>query len=375
MKSKISNAWVAALLALGLTNIVQAQPSPTTVPWWDCTISGPRHGLALISFSTNTFFMQEIIVPLPPSQSSISTGSSGRTVGSGGRNSLGGSPSAPAFQIWGSQTPTGQWGFDNKGRIIGEFFENTIQICTTNTVAFFTNEAFADSSYCLTTTNVIEGFNALVTTCYTNQIICGTNCVTNAVAVASNVVFTTDTITYCIDSTNLLGGSNLVMTTICYSNAITCSAITNAFSFMGTVQPGRSLTLACSTPFGKVTYRGVPATQLPDISGSWYATKTARGERFVEFFQMTPMGGIPNSYNVFNGAGPGYHYEGFAMLSSSRQMGFAVAINPEDPAQSLAIRAVSGPFSSRTIEARTHGWDQTQGSLTNWIGFDAVKSP
>jgi hypothetical protein len=227
MNLKSSKIWMAALLVLGLVNICPAQPSPTTVPWWDCTMNGARHGLALVSFGTNSsFVMQEVIVPLPPSLPS----SNGRTGLGLGRTGSGTSPGSSAFQIWGSETPTGHWGFDNKGRIIGEFFENTIQVCSTNSAPFFTNQAPADGAYCLTTTNVVEGFQALVTVCYTNQIVCGTNCVTNAVPVSTNEVFPIDTITYCLDSTNSLDGTNLLMTTICYSNAITCAAITNDFT-------------------------------------------------------------------------------------------------------------------------------------------------
>jgi hypothetical protein len=373
MKSKFSKAWMAALLAAGLTNLSQAQPSPTTVPWWDCVISGPRHGLALINFSTNTFYIQEVIVPLQPVPSS-----GGRNPGgnSSGRNNTGNSTTTtrtPATQIFGGEILNGRWGFDINGRIIGEFIETSIPVCVTNTVPFFTNQIPVNGSYCLTTTNIIDGLTALVTTCYTNQIVCGTNCVTNAIPVATNDIFPVDTITYCIDSTNSLDGTNLLMTTICYSNAIDCVALTNQFSFVGHVVPGRSLDLVCSTPFGKVTYRGMPAVQLPDISGSWYGTKSQHGVSYLEFFTMTPSSGIPNTYDVSNGVGPGYHYNGFAMLSGYKQFGFVVSINPEDPAGSLAVRGVSGPFNSRKFESITHGWEQPTATFTNWIGFDAVR--
>ena len=66
---------------------------------------------------------------------------------------------------------------------------------------------------------------------------------------------------------------------------------TDALSFVGTVVPGKHLTLATSTSFGNIAYTGVPfTTNLTDLSGSWYGTKIQNKQSFLEFFDLDPFG-------------------------------------------------------------------------------------
>jgi hypothetical protein len=295
-----------ALLLAGSSELVcHAQPDPTTVTW-DCVMAGPRQGIAYLNFaSDNTFTGFEILVPKARKSSSDDRGSGSR----GDEDE----PSVPGTQTFGAGPIEGVWSFDAKGRIIGHFIE----------------------------TSTLE------------------NCVTNAFAISTNGVGISDPNQYCVFTNG---------NTICYTNQVTCSAVTNQISFVGTVVTGQRLNFVCSTPFGKVSYRGVPAVVLTDLSGSWYGVKKQDNLSYIEFFSMTPTG-IPNIYDVV-GFGPGYTYSGNSALSVHRKFGFVVGIDPN----SEVIRAVIGSFNARRMTSKTRGWEQPDGFFDNPIKFDVSRS-
>lgn len=133
----------------------------------------------------------------------------------------------------------------------------------------------------------------------------------------------------------------------------------------------KRLTLVATTPFGKTLYRGVPAQELQDISGDWYGVKTQNGVAFQEFFSLSNP--FFNIYDVV-GAGPGYSYHGVAMLSSRKKISFAFGMDPPLPTDPVTVvRAVTGPFNVRKIEAKTRGYDQPSGVFTNRISFKAAR--
>lgn len=326
----------AALLLAGMAAVCQAQNSPTTVAFWDCLISGPRQGVAYLSFfPDSTFSCYEVIVPnQPPTPSNARSpaGDFGRAGSTGGTNSLG-------EQIYGAEITGGVWGYDINGRVIGEFIEvSAATLCVTNAVPFLTNGPYSSVSPIAVTNENAIGY-----------------CVVN-ILLATNPP---------------IGGvTNFTVHDVCFSNAVSCTQLTNAISFLATVVPGTRLTLACSTPFGKVFYRGTPSVNLPSLSGSWYGIKRRPTESWVEFFTLAASSsGIPNTYDVVNGVGPGYTYGGVALLSSHNKFGFVVTINQND----LDVRGVVGPFNPAKNQALTHGWDESGTSLTNWITFQATK--
>ncbi len=127
-----------------------------------------------------------------------------------------------------------------------------------------------------------------------------------------------------------------------------------------------------STPFGHVTYRGVPLVPLADISGSWYGVKKLKNkETFNEFFTMTSAG--QNIYDV-TGAGPDYSYTGSAILSAQKKIAFVFGMTPipaTDPV--TVVRAVVGSFNAKKVSGATHGWDQPDGPFTDPMRFDAFR--
>ena len=197
---------------------------------------------------------------------------------------------------------------------------------------------------------------------YLEQTICATNTYTGQTICATNT-YTGQTI--CNTTT-------YTEQTLCYTNIIICSAITNAISFVGKVVPDKRITLVCTTPFGKTLYRGVPFQELQDISGDWYGVKTQNGVAYQEFFSLS--NGFANIYDV-GGAGPGYSYHGIAILSSRNKISFVFGMDPPLPTQPVTVvRAVTGPFNRKNVEANTRGYDQPGGgTFTNRISFKATR--
>jgi hypothetical protein len=348
---KVALASAPLLLAGGLTALGQVQQDPTTVAWWDCVVSGPRDGLAYISFTRNpdasgnnfTFTGYEVMVPKAHT-SGTNTVVDARN--DGGDSTRTGSDPVPeplnGQQIFGSQDISGPWNFDTQGRVVGFFYEISTPSCNTNVVT-------------VSVTNIPS----------TNAATPMTN------APDSNNIF------YAIfpinDTNSLFSGTNQLIT---YSNSISCTALTNAISFMAKVVPGKRLTLTSSTSFGKVIFRGVPAVDLADISGAYGGSKKQARVTYGEFFSLTPslrFADIPNVYAVM-GSGPTYSYMGHAILSSQRKVAFSFSIldlkgNPVSPE---AVRAATGSFNYHKVSFTSHGWDQPAGDFVDPITFQGA---
>jgi hypothetical protein len=323
-------ATAALLLLSGFAAQGQtAPPDPTTVTW-DCVMSGPRDGLAYITFSKTPFIGEldpsgnnfsfggtEILVPkaqqFSGSQEARNNGGDATRTGTtpGDTNSLNGT------QIFGSEDVVGPWNFDSQGRMVGYFIEISKPVCTTNVFPISTNGVglFDPNEFCVLT--------------------------------------------------NVAGNTNFV--TVCYTNQLICKALTNALSFVGKVVTGKRLTLVAATPFGHVTFRGVPmVASLTNISGSWFGVMKKNGQTLNEFFTLSGSGPI---YDVM-GAGPGYAYtNGVAILSSQKKIGFSLGFEPNDD----VVRAVVGPFNSRKINGSTHGLEGILGGTDTRIRFDATR--
>jgi len=292
-----------------------AEPVSPVGTTWDCIMSGPREGIAYLEFFDDfTFVAYEFLVPKASAGNTSGVGGSRNYGGSPRDNGGGGSTNVSAHQIFGGNVQTGPWNYDNKGRVIG-FFTEIANTCTTNT----------------------------------------------PVAIATNDV--------CVGE-NTFTLTNLVGEIVCYTNGRVCTpTLTNAVVFTARVVEGRRLTFVLTTPSGKVTYRGVPAIELPDVSGNWYATKKQGGHSYTEFFtlenQFLPE--IPNLYNVV-GAGPGYSYSGIATISSQKKVAFWT----HNDGQTEVIRALFGSFNARKVSLKAHGWDQPAGPLGDRVQFDAA---
>jgi hypothetical protein len=282
-------------------------------------MSGPREGIAYLTFSSDfTFTGYEVVVPKAAKKNSSSSDSRDNTGGRGDSGSS--STNTPGQQIFGSMPISGRWGYDIQGKIIGSFVE----------------------------VSELE------------------NCVTNSTAVATN----TDGIF------GLPGeypvGPDANGNTIWYVNEINCSALTNGISFVGKVATAKRLTLLCSTPFGKVNYRGVPAVTLTNLSGAYYGNRQQNNQSFLEFFNLATSGSLPNTYDINNGEGPGYTYSsGLAILSSQKKFAFTTGIDPDG----VVVRAVIGSFNLKKMSTSTRGWQQPSGTFSNPVRFDATQQP
>lgn len=143
---------------------------------------------------------------------------------------------------------------------------------------------------------------------------------------------------------------------------------TQGIGVLAKVSPNKKITIIASTPSGSVTYTGVPAKEMPDLSGSWYGTKVKNKQKLQEFFSLSSfaldnpwaeaypeLSTFPNVYFTSDGMGPGYNFIGIAMYSSRKQVAFAfqaspdVPEDPEDPDAevSTTLSAVLGSISIR----------------------------
>ncbi len=145
--------------------------------------------------------------------------------------------------------------------------------------------------------------------------------------------------------------------------------VLNSVGFSAKVVPGKRLTLVASTPSAKVTYRGVPLPDtLPDISGSWQATKKISNHKTVEFFDVIPDI-EPFLYGV-SGAGAGYSFEGVSMISSQKRIGFTMSVVPDNSTNAV-LRSVVGSYNPKKVKASTKGAEEGVGNLS----YEAILNP
>lgn len=146
------------------------------------------------------------------------------------------------------------------------------------------------------------------------------------------------------------------------------NVVYNSVAFTAKVVPGKRMTLAASTPNGKVTYSGVPISgSLPKLTGSWNGTKKEGKQTFVELFDLFPDVTGPYLFNM-TGTGAGYTFDGVAMVSARKKIGFTSIVTPEGSTNTI-LRSVVGTFNPRKSQAKTKGAELGTGS----ISFDASR--
>src|SRR6185503_9460452 len=112
------------------------------------------------------------------------------------------------------------------------------------------------------------------------------------------------------------------------------------------------------TPRGMSTFTGVLMDTLPDYSGNYYGV-ASKGRPFVEFFSISPNGLGTGGYDVYNGTGAGYNFDGEMLVSKQKQ----VAILTMTEYGVLAVR--TGPY-------KTHR--ATGAIMGDLRGTDDIKS-
>ena len=142
----------------------------------------------------------------------------------------------------------------------------------------------------------------------------------------------------------------------------------NSVAFTAKVVPGKRMTMAASTPNGKVTFSGVPmSTSIPNLTGSWLGNKKEGKQTFVELFDMFPDATGPYLFNM-TGTGAGYAFDGVAMVSSRKKIGFTSIITPTGSTNTI-LRSVVGTYNPRKAQAKTKGAELGTGSMK----FDATR--
>lgn len=326
---------LAALIAFGtLTSVCQAVTVPASpVGTWDCVMSGARSGVVYMTFASDgTFTMAEALVPKKLSTSNSATDRGGSTIGRPGDTTS--SNSLPAYtNIFGFETPAGKWAFDDKGRVVGFFTETTVPSCSTNQVQY-ANTTETNAAFPYLPVNTPQ-----------------TNWAADSQTFCVYVTLGTDTNTSPSIYTNQ---------TICYSNVVTCLALTNQINFTGKASPGKRLSLVASTPSGKSTITGVPAVGLADFSGNYLGVKRLPGpliyyELFTLGFRGT--GNYTNAYTV-TGSGPGYSYltqGAIAIVSSQNKISLVFDMDPDGK----VVRAVTGSFNRNRMTGSLEGIEDT----------------
>lgn len=161
------------------------------------------------------------------------------------------------------------------------------------------------------------------------------------------------------------------------------NAVTTPVSFRCTVTPGKRLTMVASTPNGRITFNGVPYREMPDLSGSWYAVRKVQKQSFLELFTLTSfatenplsdvypdLGDYP-IYFASGGQGPGYNVDGFCMVSSRKQIGFAMMTTTLDTTNGV-LNATLGSLSSSKGNYKTKATGVQEPLVP--ISFEAVRT-
>lgn len=256
----------------------------------------------------------------------------------------------------------GVWFFDSKGRIVGSYFivENVTGVV---------------SNYFAMCTNVI------LSVLLTNGTIYNTNYGEICFSNGQGPTLTTN-LAWGPASDGETGTSNITLVNTNF-NLVPVGTSTNAVDFVGTVVPGKRLTLTGSSLLGRVLFHGVPLVPLVNVTdlataNPWVGQKLQDGITYRDFFTMAPLLSNTNSLfilpNAFalSGENALYTYEGgLCLISSQKKIGFGLVEapvgNPNAPGN---LRGTYGSYSvTRTgINAKTTGLDS---GTTNRIRFSA----
>jgi hypothetical protein len=159
-----------------------------------------------------------------------------------------------------------------------------------------------------------------------------------------------------------------------YRTNVSLVRLTNAVSFTAKLataaDPNNSrLTLLAYTPAGRALFSALPATvALTNLSGTglddWYAFRTTQLITFTEFFDMMPNESAPpewNVYDVVNGRGPGYAFDGAFLLTRQKTVGYVVSRADPASLDQVLIRSVVGSVDLRRRRFSGNGWEGTSG--------------
>jgi hypothetical protein len=336
---RLPGAIAAAALAalLGGVGSANAGPSASPVGQWDCNINSPdQKGFAFFSFSdadTNTgigtFTGVRFLVGKHANGVKSSSGPrGGEDIGRGTSSTGSTTNKSGTTNLWGLDMIDGTWQFDANGKIIGRFPE----VVGAGTVTCTTNENI--TTVTATTEVPVTNPDGSITYYTTNTYIF----VTNAPTV----------------------------------NCVTNAGATNAVSFSGKSN-GKKLTLVSGTSSGKVTYSGtVYTSNLTDLSGYWYANRTAAGQSDLIDFTLEPISPeLPNVYTTTNGLGPADSFVGFAGLSKRKQVSFVFYGGDTTNATITATLGTLKPTKS-ALKANTKGGDTATAEITP-VTINAVK--
>jgi hypothetical protein len=318
---RLGAAAGAVLLSCGLPLHARAAAFDSPVGSWDISMSGGRSGLAVMQFnSDNTFAIYEIVVP---NQTHASSGTSDDSRGTGGDDSRSGSTGGsngpvvlPITNLFGGElSSSGLWGFDTHGRLIGFYGEALGEVCATNTVT------------------ITNGINGTIP--------------------GEPPGFVTNVMT------------------------VTCVSTTNAVSFVGSVVPGKRLTLSARIISQKIVYNGLPAIQLTNFAGTGFGNRIEPGQNTTEFFLLSPDPGfveVPmlNFYDVVGGGGNyTYSVDGHALVSRWNKIAFSLPLDPDQ----AVLRATIGSANARKLIFNTQGWEQQPGPSNRHIKFTGAITP
>jgi hypothetical protein len=266
--------WTALSLLLGsLATVARADEPISPAGSWDCVISGSERGVGSIIFSEDESGTGGSLIGievLSPSKKGDTT--DGRTSGDFGRT-ITTTSSGTVTNLLGFALLSGTWTYDANGRVVGVFTEGAENIsCTTN-----------QEITTVVSNVVIDNVTITVTNYFTNDVL---TCVTNA--------------------------------------------ITNGVSFIAKVRPTK-VTIKTKGPNGNTVLKGIPAADIDDISGSYYATgKRKDNPDFTELLEVSSAGepDFPGLF-IFSGEGPAYLNSGVMLLSNQKKLGIVSVASDE----------------------------------------------
>ena len=145
--------------------------------------------------------------------------------------------------------------------------------------------------------------------------------------------------------------STTTVTTNATNTVIVLVKKTNGVAFRGVVTTGVRMTFNAYTSFGAVTYKGVPTVDLTDLDGDYTAETKRNGLLAFEFFTLEQDPSVLNAYNITNGLGGSYNFNGLALISRQKQMAIYTITDEETPRLSTYV----GSFNSTTRRGTLKG--------------------